>query len=872
MRTSPIQESFQSGEIDPRIRGRTTIDAYKTGLKRAYNWRPLVQGPIVLREGSQFIEAVDPDNWVSGNVGVNGIRCFTFSRGLDNDAIIEVGETDIVLRNMDGSVIVGGVSGNLLPNPQYVGWDATGGNPPPCTVVSGVPNSIYDCATDADIAGTADPGRYNAQLPGGVANGPRDPCPTVSITGAFNFGLPEDNYISLSTQTGPQLPDLPYAAGVNDGWNSSAWENSAANPIIVPAGSDLLLNELTLDYDPRISATQVATLGGLPLTDIRIRVNVGTTKGASDVFSTTVAIGFTQTRQQTTISFIPGAGNNSLYLSIFLEWAGGAIVPDLVFDPILPTLYACSLYLYPLEWLVPLAGGSGGDVVFPAVWTAEQMECLQFCMDPGEQVGFFTHPEVETQRIRLAVGEWTLEALSAILLPTPFVPPSPNNWAPGNFPAACTFHEGRLWLGGSPVNPATLWASRSGDYADFGNAAPASADDPLLFPLSSSGNIQTLTSRKELVVNTDISEVIGTSVQGVISFDDFSFPKQTDWGANCIQPMVIGRDMVYTSNSRQRVRTFADEGGTNYGWDGNELSLLARDIFGSPVRRMIYLDEPAYQACFLLLDGTMAMATYFYPENVIGWWRFITAFNGNRLYGDETQPGGLAQQDNVQQQTNQIMDICKVNTSQGAKLWMIINRIGFPGTQKPGHELLGFEDGVVARMDSFSLRSISGLDGMCIDVDELSDQSVNVVVERLDPNTGIPSYTVHPNVTVLAGVTTVFEQWAWGSNAYIGLFFDNDFQMLSREGGSPRGTAQVTKRRWNKVYARLNKSAKPLIEGVYPKDRTPSTPMGLGEPLITGDVQIVDLGSGEGDLRFVQDRPLQTEITAVFGKLTATEV
>jgi hypothetical protein len=608
--------------------------------------------------------------------------------------------------------------------------------------------------------------------------------------------------------------------------------------------------------------------------DPQIRVSVGSTQGASDVFTTDVVLGNPSVPSPITISFTPGAGNNSMFLSIGFVWTGAIVTVPLYSSGYGDSGQGVAAFIGNLSWIAPLAGGSGAGVSFVSPWTAEQLECLQYCMDPGEQVAFFAHPEVETQRLRLNAGEWTLEALSAILLPDPFQGPTPNNWVAGNHPATCVFHEGRLWLGGSPVDPATLWASASGDYADFNNVAPANKADPLLFPLSSAGKIQTLSSRKELVINTDISEVIGTSTDGVIAFDDFSFPKQTDWGSNCVQPIVVGRDMVFTSISRKQMRTFNDEGGTNYGWDGNELSLLAQDLFGMPVRRMVFLDEPSYQACFLLNDGTMAMATFFYPEKVIGWWKYKTSYNGERTSGGIAQPGLPNQSVNNSQTINQIMDITKIDTSEGAKLWMIINRVGYSGTLKPGHELLAFDTGFVPTLDACASRLIDPATGTISDIDELTDQSVNVVIERNDPNTGATSYTVHPNITVIAGVSSVFQNWAIqdGNIAHVGLFYDNNWKLLPVEAGSNRGTAQVSKRRWNQVYLRLNNSSIPLINGEPPEDRTPGTPMGTGEPIITSDVEYTELGQDQGQLEITQDKPLVAEVLALFGKLKSSEV
>lgn len=877
-RVSPIQESFAYGEIDPRIQGRVGSEAYKAGLKQALNWYPLVQGPIRLREGSEFMTTVDPDNWVSGAVGNEGIRIFTFQRGIDQDAIVEVGPDTITVRNsLDGGGIIGGATGNLMPNPLWSGWELIRPGFPVCNI-NLVPNATYDCNINKQITGSTDQGRYTGQLNFPTANFNAG-CVGYDINGVTDSGM-VDATIQLRTQCGPQLDPFPgptqwepYVAGVNDAWHSPSWENSAANPIIIPAGSELELNTITINWLAGISTDQLATLGGLPIADIVIAVEIGTAKGLSDVFAVDIVIDAVVVDKTSIINFTPGAGNNSLYFSIYFKWIGGAIIPDMSFSFSTPfNLMVVTLQLTPIIWTAPLAGGSGAPVEFTSPYSLADLECLQVCMDPGEKEMFFTHPQVETHRLKELGGEWFFEAISAILLPTVFVPPAPDTWAPGNFPATCAFHEGRLWLGGSPNNPATLWASRSGDYVDFGNAAPAAKDDPLLFPLSNSGSIQSLTSRKELVILTDISEVIGTSQQGVIAFDDFSFPKQTDWGSNCIQPVVVGREMVYTSNSRTRVRTFADEGGTNFGWDGNELSLLANDIFGTPVRRMVYLDEPVYQACFLLSDGTMGMATYFYPEDVIGWWRFATAFNGNRLYGDVTQPGLGNQFQNANQNSNQIMDITKINTSQGAKLWMVVNRVGFPGSQLPFHEKIGFGGSVIPKMDAYTVRNVDPGTLTVPDIDHLTDQSINVVV-AVRPSVSEPiQWTVHPNVTAIAGVSSPFEPWAAGRDAYLGLFYVNSIQLLPVEGVSNRGSAQSSKRRWNKVFARLNNSALPLIEGIRAKDRTPATPMGGAEPLITGDTTMVDLGSGDGDITILQDKPLQTEITALFGKLISEEV
>ncbi len=811
-RVSPIQESFSAGEIGEKLRGRTTSPAYQSGLKRARNWVPQIQGPIKLREGSKWIAEVDDDNWVDDDPAISGIRVFTFPFGIDNDILVEVGESNITLKNsMDGTVIVGGVSDELIVDNLYAGQFAN--------FIIAVTQNIY--LTEPSVSSV--------------------------LLGPFNKGT-EDAYWRMSLL----IDDSP------EGAKGAALRNVPS--ITIPAGAETNLAELKVRWRTNFSANQLTLLGDLPLDDVVVRVEVASLPGKQipgDVFTTDITIAVNNEFSDHTFNFIPGGGNNTLWLTVGIAYIGPLTIPDL--SPIFRTFTTIVDIMFDVgvsSFKIPLAGGSGSDATFASPYTSDQLECLQFCVDPGEKMAYLTHPEVETQRLRNALGEWTLEDLSAVIDPDPFVAPVGNVWVSGNFPAACALHEGRLVLAATLNEPATVWGSRSGNYADFDASAPNSKDDPYEFPLSSAGRIQTLTSRKELVINTDISEVIGTSDLGVIAFDDFSFPKQTDWGSNCVQPLVVGREMMYTSNSRKKIRTFADEGGTNFGWDGKEISLLVEEFFNSPVRRVVYLDEPSYQACFLLTDGSLAMATYYYPESVIGFWKLITANNGS-----------------VTQPINKIMDITSINTSLGNKLVMIVNRVGFVNTANVAYEVLAFNSGLIATLDACKLTGVDEVTGIATGLDHLDDQTVNVVVERQDPVApfGI-GYTVHPSVLITAGDSEPLEEWAFGSSAYFGHFFENDIQLLSLEGVSNRGTSQVSKRRWNKVFLRLNNSAIPLVEGQFPKDRTPSSPMGVGEPFITGDVDVVDLGSGEGDLFITQDKPLRTEITAIFGKVTSTEV
>ena len=57
-RAVPLQSSFSGGEFSPLVHGRVDADRYKTGLGLCLNWIPTVQGPLVRRSGTYFVEEV----------------------------------------------------------------------------------------------------------------------------------------------------------------------------------------------------------------------------------------------------------------------------------------------------------------------------------------------------------------------------------------------------------------------------------------------------------------------------------------------------------------------------------------------------------------------------------------------------------------------------------------------------------------------------------------------------------------------------------------------------------------------------------------------------------------------------------------------
>jgi hypothetical protein len=56
-KTLPIQESFNSGVIDPLLHGQVSSDIYKTGLATLINGIALPQGAVTIRKGFSMVNS-----------------------------------------------------------------------------------------------------------------------------------------------------------------------------------------------------------------------------------------------------------------------------------------------------------------------------------------------------------------------------------------------------------------------------------------------------------------------------------------------------------------------------------------------------------------------------------------------------------------------------------------------------------------------------------------------------------------------------------------------------------------------------------------------------------------------------------------------
>lgn len=202
------------------------------------------------------------------------------------------------------------------------------------------------------------------------------------------------------------------------------------------------------------------------------------------------------------------------------------------------------------------------------------------------------------------------------------------------YPNCGTFHQDRLFLGGSNSFPDLIVGSCSQEYE---NMTPTDPDGKVL---DTHAPVRRLNSRKlsrikwlaegdkGLMCGTGSKEWLITTVDGSgknITPDNMKAIPSTSRGSADMDVIAVDNQAVYIQRGGRTAREFA----YNYEADGFKspsMSLLSNHIGAVPFKRMAYAAEPFSIIWLLRVDGSVAGLTYNRDENVVGWHRHD--FNG----------------------------------------------------------------------------------------------------------------------------------------------------------------------------------------------------------------------------------------------------
>ncbi len=118
MRASPIQGSFNAGELSPRIEGRVDIPKYAQGMKTCENVIPLIQGPAMRRGGTRYVGTLQNSSSQAWLV--------KFEFNVLQAYVLEFGPGYIAFWANEGQVVSGGAAYTITS--PYAASDLTDSN------------------------------------------------------------------------------------------------------------------------------------------------------------------------------------------------------------------------------------------------------------------------------------------------------------------------------------------------------------------------------------------------------------------------------------------------------------------------------------------------------------------------------------------------------------------------------------------------------------------------------------------------------------------------------------------------------------------------------------------------------------------------
>jgi hypothetical protein len=196
------------------------------------------------------------------------------------------------------------------------------------------------------------------------------------------------------------------------------------------------------------------------------------------------------------------------------------------------------------------------------------------------------------------------------------------------FPAAVGFHENRLWFGGTPSQPDTVWASKTGLYYNFDIGTALDNDSiELVMSIGEVATIRHFVSNRDIHIFTAGSEFyIPTFQNQAITPTNAVVKRQTSFGSTFARPQPFYGATLFTQDGGGAVRQFIYSDGED-AYKADPISLLSSHLINNPIQSAVTIsDVGASDAAvfFLNEDGTLITYNLNRVENIAGWTKFET--------------------------------------------------------------------------------------------------------------------------------------------------------------------------------------------------------------------------------------------------------
>lgn len=431
-----------------------------------------------------------------------------------------------------------------------------------------------------------------------------------------------------------------------------------------------------------------------------------------------------------------------------------------------------------------------------------------------------------------------------LIAPTP-----PGGWwfelpefVPGNYPTSVTVSQDRLWFAGTPNNPQTFWGSGTGDYENFalGNLATSSLRatlnsgslDQFVWMLTYQGNLVMGTYQGEYIVNGGAGQQV-ISAGSPITPTNINMIQQSKFGVFNVNPLMVNNELLFIQREGKLLYEFAFNPLTS-AYSSRNLNLYNEIVTNGTFKEMYYQANPFKIIWLVDSNGQLVGLTYDKEQDVWAWHRHSTGPDTGDIF-------------------NSICVVPSFDPSLNTTtddLYTIVGRT-INGVLTYYIEMMIDEE---AYVDCCS-HTIFGSPVTSIgNLQYLEGRPVWVVLNGND--------LLFAGIMSAAGTFT-FPPGVSATDVQAGLNYSSELLTVRPE---PKPTVQGLIKRWTKVWTRVYNSLGLTVNGQEIPIMLTSTPMGEGQPIFTGDLQIVNLGyDRDGRIDVVQPNPLPSNVLGIFG-------
>jgi hypothetical protein len=521
-----IQNDFTAGELDPKLRARTDISQYKSGLSTARNVSIQPQGGAKRRDGTKFVAELD-----SG--AADAVRMVSFEFSVS-----------------DSYMLV------FTPGKMYV---------------------FKNGAQITNINGSGN-----------------DYLTIASLTSAI---LPQMNWVQSADTVIVVHQDLE-PVRILRGATDSDWTASTITFSFVP--------KYAFDIDTHIPAyniTPSATSGNITLTASGVTTDSGTAQaGGADTITLKSASSYTT-----------DDAPNGMFIRITAGTGAGQVrhVEDYVAATKVLTVFPAWTTQPDAtsQYSVKAFGTAMVDEFVVALNGFGRARITQFVSDTQVKA-YVEIPFFDTSTIN--AGDFETEHGYE------------NVWSSTRgWPRSVTFHEGRLYFGGSKQRPSTIWGSRVSDFFNFDKGE--SLDDAAVEATLDTGTFNAIvdiySGRHLQIFTTGAEFYVPQTLDTPITPTNLIVKQQTAFGAKAgLRLQNVDGSTLFIQRQGKAIQEFIFSDAVQ-AYTSSKISLLSSHLLRTPEEMAVRVATSTDEGDRLMLvngdDGSIACYTLLRSQNVI---------------------------------------------------------------------------------------------------------------------------------------------------------------------------------------------------------------------------------------------------------------